>query len=136
MFGPHLTLDFYNCNKQKLGDKEFIFKLLDELPEILGLKKISVPIVNFYTTPTPGISGFVLISESHITIHTFVEEEFAAIDIFSCKEFEVEKAVNYLTKALEPRKIEKKFFMRGRHYPLEIRKAIQLSMKERSKTKV
>jgi len=133
MFGPHLTLDFYNCDKEKLSNTKFIFKLLDELPGILGLTKISAPIVNFYTTPTPGISGFILISESHITVHTFVEEGFAAIDIFSCKEFEVEKAINYLTEAFEPRKIEKKFFMRGRHYPMQLRRAIQLSMKERSK---
>jgi S-adenosylmethionine decarboxylase len=136
MFGPHLTLDLYDCNKEKLGNVKLIYKLLDELPKVLELTKISSPIVNYYTSPTPGISGFIIISESHISIHTFVEEKFAAVDIFSCKNFEAGKAIDYLVKALEPMKIEKKFFMRGKHYPIEIRRAIQLSMKERSKIKI
>ena len=133
MFGPHLTLDLYGCKKEKLNDIAFIFKLLDELPDFLNLRKISKPVVNYYKKPTPGISGFVIISESHISIHTFVEEKFAAVDIFSCKEFAVDKAINYLMKAFESERIEKKFFMRGRHYPIEIRRAIQLSRKERNK---
>jgi S-adenosylmethionine decarboxylase len=133
MFGPHLTLDLYGCKKEKLNDLAFILKILEELPDFLNLTKISSPIVNYYEKPTPGISGFIIISESHISIHTFVEEQFAAIDIFSCKEFSVDKAISYLIKAFEPERIDKKFFMRGRHYPIEIRKAIQLNRKERNK---
>lgn len=33
MFGPHLTLDLYGCNEKKLADLDFIYKILDELPD-------------------------------------------------------------------------------------------------------
>jgi len=136
MFGPHLTLDCYRCSKEKLGNVDFIKSILEDLPEKLGLSKLSKPIVNFYNKPTPGISGFIIISESHISIHTFVEEQFAAVDIFSCKEFDVDKAVEYLTKAFEPKSVEKKFMERGTHYPIELRKAIQLNLRKRVSKKV
>jgi S-adenosylmethionine decarboxylase len=133
MFGPHLIVDCYKCKKEKIGDVEFIKKFLENLPAELGLHKISEASVKFYNVPTPGISGFILISESHITVHTFIEEGFAAVDIFSCKEFDLEKATNLVVNAFEPEKFEKKFITRGKHYPLEVRKAIQLNMKERMK---
>lgn len=134
MFGPHLTLDLYECKKEKLNDVDLIFKLLDELPEFLGLTKLSTPIVNYYTHPTPGISGFVIISESHISIHTFAEEQFASIDILSCKKFDIKKATDYLVKTFEAKRVEKNLLMRGRHYPIEIRKAIQLVLKQREES--
>ncbi len=131
MFGPHLTLDCYECKKEKLKDVDFIKSILENLPEVLGLHKLSPAIVNSYERPTPGVSGFIIISESHISIHTFVEEQFAAIDIFSCKEFDLEKAIDFLVKAFQPKKFEKKFMKRGKHYPIEIRRALQLNAKER-----
>ncbi|MDI6798930.1 MAG: adenosylmethionine decarboxylase [Candidatus Aenigmarchaeota archaeon] len=134
MFGPHLTLDLYECNKEKLADAELIFELLDKLPTALNLTKLTQPFVDRYSSPTPGISGFILIGESHISIHTFVEERFASVDIFSCKNFDAKKAIDYVTRALEPRKVEKRLFMRGKHYPADIRKAIQLALKQREKS--
>jgi S-adenosylmethionine decarboxylase len=40
-----------------------------------------------------GISGFVFIAESHIGVHTFVERNYVNIDVFSCKDFDTEKAI-------------------------------------------
>lgn len=125
MFGPHLTLDCYGCRKEKLKDVNFIKSVLENLPEVLGLHKLSPPLINYYHKPTPGVSGFIIISESHISIHTFVEEQFAAIDIFSCKEFDQQKAIDYLVKVFKPEKIEKKFMKRGRYYPVEIRRSLK-----------
>jgi len=136
MFGPHLTLDLYGCNKGKLVDKDFILKILNELPEFLGLHKLSEPVLNYYEEPTPGVSGFVIISESHVSIHTFYEEQFASVDIFSCKTFSTKKATEYLVKELGSTEVEKNFLMRGTHYPTDLRKAIKLAMKEREAVKV
>lgn len=91
MFGPHLTLDLYLCNKKRLLDLDFIYKILDELPDLIGMHKISPPQVmiqhaNPDTFDKGGISGFVLIAESHISVHTFVAQEYVSIDIFSCKD--------------------------------------------------
>ncbi len=142
MFGPHLTLDLYNCSKQKLSNFDFVFKLLDELPEFIGMHKFSSPQIST-VPPRPnsfdqgGLSGFVLLVESHIAIHTFPSEGFASVDVFSCKEFDLDKTINYLVENLEAKKAEKNSFIRGRefvkHYPKSIPKSKKLVMGERLK---
>jgi S-adenosylmethionine decarboxylase len=60
------------------------------------MTRISPPYVLRYAGPVLedwGISGFVFIAESHIGIHTFVERNYINIDIFSCKDFDTEKAI-------------------------------------------
>ena len=100
-FGPHLTLDGYGCNREKLEDLDLIYSILDEFPSYIGMTKIMPPYVFRYTGLKPedwGVSGFVLIAESHISIHTFPCKNYLSLDIFSCKNFDAEKAVNSATQ--------------------------------------
>src|SRR2546426_1876607 len=110
MFGPHLTLDLYECNKKKISDKNHIKMILDELPDLIGMHKISAPnVFDFPGNPVGnpsafdqgGISAFILIAESHISIHTFAKQSYVSVDIFSCKMFEAKKAEEYLVKKFE-----------------------------------
>ena len=141
MFGPHMTLDLYGCDKKKLGDKKFIVQLLDELPSVIGMHKFAGPFVEYYenkeTFDSGGFSGFVLIAESHISIHTFIEQKFATVDIFSCKSFNQKKAIDFLTEKLNAKKIERNFIIRGKdfvkHYPKIVSKAKQIVENERIK---
>ncbi len=138
MFGPHLTLDLYSCNREKIGNKEFILKILDELPELIGMHKISEPwAIEYPGNPNSfdagGISGFVLIAESHITIHTFVKQAFASVDIFSCKSFDVEKAEKYIIEKFEAKKVEKNFFNRGIEFPKDVEKVKNIVARDRRK---
>jgi S-adenosylmethionine decarboxylase len=142
MFGPHLTLDIYGCNPEKLSDSKFIYNLLDELPNLIGMHKISAPNVTFFSgNPKSfdkgGVSAFVLITESHITIHTFIADKFASVDIFSCNEFDVNKATNYFMEKLEANKVERNFIERGKefvkHYPDSVTKATVIVKKQRPK---
>ncbi|MFH8132411.1 MAG: adenosylmethionine decarboxylase [Candidatus Aenigmatarchaeota archaeon] len=136
MFGPHLTLDLYGCKEEKLSDLNFIYKILDELPELMGMRKISTPQVvlhkgNPNSFDKGGISAFVLIAESHISIHTFVGYGFASIDVFSCKPFDEKEIENYLVKAFEAKKVERNFLKRGKEFPKEVEIAKRIVLKER-----
>ena len=136
-FGPHLTLDLYYCNRKKISDLKFIYDILDELPNFIGMKKISPPSVVFYegsegTFDKGGISGFVLIATSHITIHTFSEQEHAFVDIFSCKDFDIEKAEKYLIEKFEAKKINKNLLQRGLEFPKSIPIVKKFVKKERN----
>ncbi len=140
MLGPHLTLDVYGCNPEKLADEKFIYNLLDELPGLIGMHKISKPNVTFFSgNPNGfdrgGVSAFVLITESHITIHTFIEDGFASVDIFSCNQFDVKKATKYLMEKLEAKKVERNLIERGKefvkHYPNDVKRAKAIVMKQR-----
>jgi S-adenosylmethionine decarboxylase len=92
----HLIIDGYGGDPQKMQDVEFIYKILDAYPSQIGMTKISTPHVSKYVGSKPedwGVSGFVLIAESHISIHTFPEKFYINIDVFSCKEFDAERAI-------------------------------------------
>ncbi len=139
-FGPHLTLDLYGCNKKKLMDVSFIYKILDELPSKIGMNKISTPFVSLFSgnplkNPDSfdqgGISSFVLIAESHIAIHTFAAQDFASIDIFSCKKFDIDFAEKYLIKSFDAKKVEKNLFDRGKEFPKKVELAKPIVIEDR-----
>lgn len=95
----HLIIDGYGGDPKKLEDSDLVHRVLDDYPAQIGMTKISPPRVSKYVGAKPqdwGVSGFVLIAESHISIHTFPERSYINIDIFSCKEFAADKAIEDL----------------------------------------
>ena len=100
----HLIIDGYGSNAEILQNEAFIYQLLDQYPAEIGMTKISGPSVLRYVGGEPedwGISGFVMIAESHISIHTFVERCFVNIDVFSCKDFDAARVVSDLSNRLQ-----------------------------------
>lgn len=93
----HLIIDGYVRDPEKIQDKEFIYRFLDTYPSRIQMTKVSTPQVSQHlkaSTPHhPGISGFVLLAESHISVHIFPERSYVNIDIFSCGDFDPEEAL-------------------------------------------
>jgi len=119
-FGQHLTIDASFCNRKKLTEQSLVYDILNNLPEKLGMHKMTLPQVVKWMDPgakIPGISGFVMIAESHISIHTFPEKEYVFIDLFSCKGFDVESAVKLLVDAFGSKKYTKNVVDRGLDFP-------------------
>ena len=140
MFGPHLMLDCYGCDEKKLKNLEFVLKFLDDLPAIIGMHKIAEPYAIDYPGKSNsfdkgGISAVVIIAESHISIHTFPCNGYMSVDIFSCKDFDVEGAVEYIREAFNVRKFEKKLLSRGTEFPKDVPKAMKIVEKQRGKIK-
>lgn len=122
-FGLHVTIDAYDCNPVALNDQNLIYKILDELPEKIGMHKLIKPYVIFAEANDKkdpgGWSGFVMIQESHISIHTFIRRRFITADIYSCKEFNAKFALDYFKKAFGTEDIESHIEVRGSRYPAE-----------------
>ena len=100
----HLIIDGYGSDQQVLQNEEFLHQLLDSYPSMIGMTKISDPIVFKYVGNKPeewGISGFVIIAESHISFHTFVERSYVNIDIFSCRDFDTDEAIRHFKEQLK-----------------------------------
>jgi S-adenosylmethionine decarboxylase len=120
-FGPHLTIDAYEVGTNKLGDKNLIYEFLSSLPSKIRMTKIMEPnIISYDGGKKPedwGISGFVIIAESHISIHTFPAKKYLSIDIFSCKEFDIEEAINTVKNVFSINKIETNFLWHGKEFP-------------------
>ena len=134
MFGPHLILEAYGCPKENLADMNRLSQVLDGYPAKLEMTKIMPPYVFTYHGAVEddwGVSGIVLIAESHISIHTFPDKQFVTLDIFSCREFDVEAAVEYFSGIFQPESVDKQLLMRGREFPRSIGKAGNIIESER-----
>jgi S-adenosylmethionine decarboxylase len=62
--------------------------------------------VHFHQFLPWGVTGFLLLEESHISLHTWVEERYAALDIFSCGTVDNDAILQYLTDRLRPRRVD------------------------------
>ena len=121
-FGEHLTIDGYGGNFEKLNDKELVFKCLNELPEKIGMKKFAEPSI-YHAAPSGkkdpgGWTGFVVVQESHISIHTFPARGFISADVYTCQNgLDIEFVLNYFKDVFNLQNIEQTFIKRGMQYP-------------------
>jgi S-adenosylmethionine decarboxylase len=65
----------------------------------------------------PGITGIVIIAESHLSIHSFEEKGYTFIDMFSCKGFDINKALKYTLELFQPESYEVNLVKRGSDFP-------------------
>ncbi|MFA5961798.1 MAG: adenosylmethionine decarboxylase [Parcubacteria group bacterium] len=122
-FGEHLMLDGYQGDPEKLNDKELVLRSLTELPELLGMHRLSEPEIYFAKSnkikDPGGWSGFVVIMESHISVHTFPARGFVSIDAYTCKNgMDTAFVVNYFKKMFDLKDVETNFVKRGTKYPV------------------
>lgn len=92
----HLVIDGFDGDVEKMWDLELVREFLTNYPDNLGMTRITEPKVLEYNGPREeddGVSGFVIIAESHISIHTFPHRRYVNIDIFSCKSFDSGRAL-------------------------------------------
>ncbi len=97
--GTHLLIELKECNPEILKDLESVQTILVD-----AAKKSNATIINinFHEFSPFGISGVVVIAESHLTIHTWPEYGFAAVDVFTCGDtIKPEIAAQYIIEAFE-----------------------------------
>ncbi len=138
-FGQHLMMDGYGCDQSILMDLDRIYDFLSRYPGEINMTKIMPPYVFKYSGIVPedwGISGFVLIAESHISVHTFPEKLYLSLDIFSCKAFDTDAAIEHIKKIFDIKKVEIKLLDRGLEFPKVIRKVQDYVKKERTQMTV
>ena len=119
-FGPHITIDLKGCPKEVLSNYDLHFEYLKKLPELIQMTPITQPYVFPYSGLVPsdkGITGIVIIAESHLSIHSFEEKGYSFIDIFSCKDFDTEKAIQVTLEMFKPETYELNMVKRGIDFP-------------------
>tara|TARA_B100000212_G_scaffold277134_1_gene216691 strand:- start:282 stop:725 length:444 start_codon:yes stop_codon:yes gene_type:complete len=106
--GNHLLLELYGCNREKLNDELY---LRCQLNSAAKLAKASVLNIVSNKFEPFGVTAIALLAESHLSIHTWPESQYSAIDIFTCgrkmrpklaSQFLIEslQASNYLLKTI------------------------------------
>jgi S-adenosylmethionine decarboxylase len=133
-FGQHLMVDGYGGDRHKLASLDLIYQFLDSYPGEIAMKKIMPPYVfKYYGLKLEdwGVSGVVLIAESHISIHTFPEKNYLSVDIFSCRQFNIEQASSYIKELFELDRMEINLLDRGLEFPKDAGLATDLVYQQR-----
>lgn len=97
--GIHVLAEYYRCNSEILNNREKVEQYLNEAAKVSGATIVATA---FHRFNPHGVSGVVVIAESHLSIHTWPEYGYAAVDIFTCGEsVDPWKAYKYLKERLE-----------------------------------
>lgn len=116
--GKHILLEFMGCSNQLLNSKKDLEPILNQAAKAMGATVVESRFHNF--SPI-GVSGVVIIMESHLTIHTWPEYNYAAIDIFTCGDIDLNAGIQYLKSQLSPKSITEKLIERGVQLEIPIR---------------
>lgn len=121
-FGEHVTIDGYGGDPDLLDSEVAVRSSLEELCNVLKMHMIITPVVveasdNGIKDPG-GWSGFVMIAESHISIHTFPRRRFVSADVYTCQNgLNPEFISDFFKKKFQLEEVEINFIKRGEKYP-------------------
>jgi S-adenosylmethionine decarboxylase len=123
-FGVHFMLDGYGADPDVLSNKEILTEMLTSIPAKLGMHTISSPLVvevgPLNKKDPGGISGFVLIAESHLSFHTFPKRGFVTIDVYTCQnELDTNALTALFQEMFKFNDVETFLQLRGTKYPSE-----------------
>ena len=105
----HILADFYGV--QDFGAADYIRDALKRAADVAKATILKIEIRTF--DPNDGVTGFALLAESHISIHTWPEHNFAAIDIFMCGKASPERALQSLKQSFNPEDMKVMRAVRG-----------------------
>lgn len=109
--GTHILVDFYGCNSHYLNDLSFI---KNAMLDAANVAKASIVSQDFHMFSPYGVSGVIVIKESHFTIHTWPEYQYAAVDLFTCgNNLDLRNAMLTLKDKFECKRLEFNNVMRG-----------------------
>lgn len=110
-FGRHVAIDCWGVDFQLINNAERLQKQMVEAAEACGATVLSVQAQQF---DPQGATVLVLLSESHLSIHTYPERGFAALDCYTCGDtVDPEVAIEFMVRVLKPEKTHAKKLIRG-----------------------
>lgn len=109
--GSHGLLDLYGCPADILCNAAYLEKIMRQAANAAGASALSAHFHRFGAGG--GVTGVLLLAESHISIHTWPEYGFAAADIFLCGSLKTETAANILKTALSAQSAQWQQYPRG-----------------------
>ncbi|MDQ0416049.1 S-adenosylmethionine decarboxylase [Thermoactinomyces sp. DSM 45891] len=116
-FGRHVAMDAWGVNFDLLNDAEFLREKMEQAAVACGATILSVQSQQF---DPQGATVLVMLSESHLSIHTYPEKGFAALDCYTCGHtVDPMVAIEYMLEALQPTQAVSKVLRRG-DGPIEV----------------
>ena len=107
--GLHLLIDFWGASH--LQNSELIEQTLRDAAAACGATVLDVKLHGF--GEDAGVTGVAILAESHISIHTWAETGYIAIDVFMCGKCDPNNAIEIFTRAFRPEKLKVQSYLRG-----------------------
>ncbi len=105
----HMMIDLYGCDAGLLAKASFLRQVLDDYPDFIGMEKVSSVELRYIKTTNPlddGLSGFVIIATSHVSLHAWPPYGMVNIDVFSCEPFNEAAVVRFAAERFQTEDIE------------------------------
>ena len=115
VIGKHLLADLYGVAVERLDDPTLLARCLADAARRCGMTPLAAPVMHRF--PGGGVTGFILLAESHIALHTYPEHAYLALDVFSCGGSDPNDALEVFCKALEPEDVCARVAPRGERLP-------------------
>lgn len=110
VLGRHLLAEFHDCGADALDDPARIERLMNEAARLSGATVVRSV---FHAFSPHGVSGVVVVEESHLAVHTWPEYRYAAVDYFYCGDLDCGAALRRLEEGLLAARVETKEVARG-----------------------
>ncbi len=108
--GTHILCELWGCDVPFLNEVDAIEDLMVEAASLAEARVVNAL---FHQFAPQGVTGVVVLEESHLSIHTWPEAAYVAIDIYTCGSCRPEKAIDYLRKRFMPERVEVLHVKRG-----------------------
>lgn len=106
-----IIAEFYGCSADLISRSETVKRIMNRAVRKSNLTKIRS---HYHQFRPSGVTGVVLLAESHITMHSWPEYNYLALDLFSCGDKKkAQAAYKQMIKDFKPAKVKKKVIMRG-----------------------
>ena len=110
-FGRHILLDIWGTDSATLNNLQMIRRTMEEAALVCGATIVKTAFQEF---PVQGLSGVIVLAESHISVHTHPEHNYASFDIFTCGTvIDPNDACRYIVEKLKAEHYHQREFIRG-----------------------
>ena len=113
--GYHLMMELYGCDQEKINSRRFLQQVVKNAVRKVGLTNLGS---RFHQFEPQGVTGFTLLAQSHISLHTWPEFGYLVLDIFTCgDQTQADLLADHFLKRLRPARINRQVVRKGYQYP-------------------
>jgi S-adenosylmethionine decarboxylase proenzyme len=122
--GEHYLIELYECQNDALDNVQLVSETMLEAARLAGATIIDE---RFHKFSPQGVSGVIVIAESHLSIHTWPELGYAALDLFTCShDLDMQQAMDLLKRVFSPGDVQVRYVPRGIVDPAFRKSAMQI----------
>ena len=109
--GYHLMMELFGCDQEEINSRKFLHLIIKSAVKKAGLTNLGS---RFHQFDPQGVTGFTLLAQSHISLHTWPEYGYVVLDIFTCGDQEqAESLAGHFLERLRPERINRKVVRKG-----------------------